>query len=263
MLVIGRSLTLVLAFVLSGCSLAQKFGLPISETEGGCSHDNTLPPLHLDEADRAMLKSRSNPPKTAADYYFLLPASYFSILENGAERRATFIQKNSLTPDYLHAAYWFECDGGGFDVTIRVFHDDRGPLIAISSSTYKNIMLLEEKDAPRGKLSSIVVEKPRFWRYEAGRWISVDDAILPTIEKGFVIDRYLHHYKAHLQYASQLKFIWLKYELPASGNRLPVIGRENFMEPSKTYVWKEYVFDGLRFHDEAEVKKMGAETARQ
>lgn len=237
-----RSLALLLTLILCGCRL------PKRET-GGCSHDTTLPPLHLDQADREMLKNLSDPPNTAADYYFRLPASYFSIVENGTERRATYIRKESLTPDYLHAAYWFECDGGGFDVTIRVFHGDRGPLIAISSSSYKNIMLLEEKDAPRGKLSSIVVEMPRFWRYEAGRWISVDDSILPTIDKDFVIDRYLHHYRAHLQDADQHKFIWLKYELPASGNTIPVTGRENFMDPFNTYLWKEYVFDGTRFRE--------------
>jgi hypothetical protein len=75
----------------------------------------------------------------------------------------------------------------------------------------------------------------------------VDDKILPGIEKDFVIDRYRNHYKAHLNHPNQQKNIWLEYELPPTGGVMRVKGRENFMDPSETYIWKTFRFDGKRF----------------
>lgn len=213
----------------------------------GCSHDKTLPPLKLDAADQQLLAARSDPPRTAMDYYLRLPASCFSIVENSPERRVTFVKKDSLKDQYLHAEHWFECDGGGFEVTIRLFDTDQGPLIAILSSRYKCDRLLWVDHPQPGELQSITVNRPRFWRYRDGRWITVDNKILPMIEKDSVLDQYLNRYKAHLKYTDQGKCISLKYDLPVSGLIIPVTGRENFMNPSKIYTWASFSFDGKSF----------------
>jgi hypothetical protein len=108
--------------------------------------------LKLDPAQRKLLAARSETPRTAADYYFLLPATNFSNVENSTERRATFVNQESLTKQYLHAGHWFECDGGGFEVTIRVFDAADGPLVAILSSTYPREILVDNKQARPGEL---------------------------------------------------------------------------------------------------------------
>jgi hypothetical protein len=128
-----------------------------------------------------------------------------------------------------------------------VFDAADGPLVAILSSTYPREMLLKNEDAPRGELQSIHVNRPKFWRFRDGKWLAADDKILPGIDKDFVIDRYRNHHKAHLNHPNQQKNIGLEYELPPTGLVLPVKGRENFMDPSETYIWKTFRFDGKRF----------------
>lgn len=163
-----------------------------------------------------------------------------------------------MTDSYIHAERWFECDGGGFDVTIRVFDAPGGPIVGISSSTYKTTTLYSDPDPGPGELDRITVRRPRFWRYTDGQWVRVSDSILPMITRGFVIDRYRNHYKAHLKTASQRKSIWLGYDLPPSGNVIRITGRENFMDPSKTYVWRRLVFDGNSFTEQNNSGKGGA-----
>lgn len=238
---------LVIAFCIIAGACSKELKLPLPQAGDGCAHDQVLPPLKPDASARRLLASRSDSPQTAADYYFKLPPSYFSNVENSPERRATLVNQDSLTRQYLHAEHWFECDGGGFEVTIRVFDTEEGPLIAILSSTYRETPLFKA-DAPRlGELQSICVERPQFWRYREGQWIAVDGGILPKIEKDFVIDRYRNDYKAHLKWADQQKYISLKYELPATGWIVPVTGRENFMDPSETFTWAAFSFNGKRF----------------
>lgn len=237
----------ILALCLIGCTNTRKQNSPPQGLGGGCAHYQELPALKLDAVDRQLLANRSDSPKSAADYYFKLPAAYFSIIENSPERRASFVERDSLTDRYLHAEHWFECDGGGFEVTIRLFDTDDGPLVAILSSTYDSDVLLKEEHPRPGELEAITVNRPRFWRYRDGRWIRVDDSILPGIGKEFVLDRYHNHYKAHLKNADQQKFIWLTYDLPATGRTIPVTGRENFMDPFETYTWTAFSFDGKRF----------------
>ena len=193
----------------AGCVSNENGNSPAPEFIGGCSHDHELPPLKLEAADKRLLASRSSNPRKASDYYFALPSSYFSIMENSPERRATFVQKDSMTDSYLHAERWFECDGGGFDVTIRVFDAPDGPLVGISSSTYESTILYSDSDPGPGELESITVHRPQFWRHKDGKWVRVSDSVLPMITRDFVIDRYRNHYKAHLKTADQRKFIWL------------------------------------------------------
>ena len=239
--------TMFLILCAAGCTSIKNSDLPSPEFVGGCSHDHKLPPLKLEAADEHLLASRSTPPRKASDYYFALPSSYFSIMESSPERRATFVQKDSISDSYIHAERWFECDGGGFEVTIRVFDAPDGPIVGISSSTYEAATLYSDADPGPGEIESITVHRPKFWRYMNGKWISVSDSILPMITHDFVIDRYRNYYKAHLSTADQRKLIWLSYDLPSSGSEVSVTGRENFMDPSEVYVWKRFVFNGRRF----------------
>jgi hypothetical protein len=230
-----------------GCTSIKNGDSPAPEFVGGCSHDHELPPLTLEAADKQLLASRSSNPRKASDYYFALPSSYFSIIENSPERRATFVQKDTMSDSFIHAERSFECDGGGFDVTMRVFDTPNGPLVGISSSTYEATILYSDTDPGPGELESITVHRPQFWRYAGGKWVRVSDSILPMITRDFVLDRYRNHYKAHLENAKSDKFIWLSYDLPPSGNEINVTGRENFMDPFETYVWRRFAFNGESF----------------
>jgi hypothetical protein len=241
-----KLLSLVMALCLANCN-SPKLPLQAASDTEGCSSDHTLPALKLDASDRRILANRSDRPTTAADFYFKLPTSYFSIVEQSPERRATFVDKASLKDHYLKAEHWFECDGGGFEVTIRLFDTIEGPLIAIQSSTYESETLLKNERAAPGELQSIVVQRPRFWRFRNDQWISVDQNILPAINKDFVLDRYHNLYKGQLKDADQQKYIWLSYDLPPSGRVIPITGRENFMDPFQTYTWKTFEFEGGRF----------------
>lgn len=206
-----------------------------------------MPPVKLDAKDRAILTSaHPDKPMTAVDYYLALPASYFSIVENSPERRVSLIDKESLSDSYLSAAHWFEGDAGGFSVTIRLFPYEESPLIAITTSRKQPIFLLEKKESGPGQLQSVMVEKPQFWTYRDGKWITVKD-VLPTLPLQDVLDLYRHTHRAHLDHPDQRKFIALNYTLPKKGEIMEVTGRENFMDPSVNYVWATYRFDGKKF----------------
>lgn len=241
-----NSPALAFALCLVGCTDSRKPEAPPHEL-GGCSSDRTLPALNLTASDRRLLSNQHGTPRTAADFYLKLPAAYFPNLENTSERRVSFIDKATLTDGYLEAKHWFECDGGGFSVTIRVFDTNDGPLIAIHSSTYESEFLLKDDHAKPGELQSISVQRPKFWRYRNDQFVKVDDGVLPTIRKDFVLDRYHHHYKGQLKDADQQKYIWLTYDLPATGTTVRVTGRENFMDPMQTYTWKTFQFNGKVF----------------
>lgn len=240
----GRLLT-GLAAIVWACAPVGR--LPAEEE--GCSTDHTLPPLRLDRADKKLLAARRDPPRTAADYYFLLPAGYFGNVfdeaKDSAERRATFIDRASLSDTYLHARHFFECDGGGFEVTLRVFEASSGPVVGLSSWNAEPDILLEVKKPKPGQLSDITASRPRFWRYEGGEWAPAKDVKLPLISKAEVIDQYRHRFRAHLAYPDQQKFIYLDYQLPRTGDVIEVVGRENFMSEAPT--WASFRFDGKGF----------------
>jgi hypothetical protein len=207
-------------------------------------------PVTLDEAERELLAKRSDPPKTAMDYYLLLPKKYFRNIENSLERRVAFVDQDSLSDQYLHASYTIpSTDMGAFRVTIRIFGKDGQPLIAIRHRGGDQVLhkVKDERKVNPGELISISLGRPDFWRYRKGKWIPVDSTILPGITKEFVIDRYRNHYKGHLKDPTQTKSIWLWYDLPQTGRLVQVTGRENFMSPQKRYVWAEFTFDGARF----------------
>lgn len=211
-----------------------------------CGSDWTWLPVTLDAAERRLLAKRSDPPKTAMDYYLLLSGKYFRNIENSLERRVAFIDRKSLSDQYLHAEYTIpSVDAGAFWVTIRLFQMDDETLIAIRHRGGNQVLYKskDERKVKAGELIWIHLGRPEFWRFRKGEWILGDDSILPGITKEYVIDRYRNHYKAHLNHPTQKKYIALGYQLPPKGGTLQVTGRENFMSPQKKYVWAEFKFD--------------------
>lgn len=230
----------IFALLVVGCASKQ------SLDTGGCSQSHELPPLQLDAEERSMLASVASQPQSALDYYMLFPKRYFSIMPSDPQRRISYVDRETLAKNYLSARRWFECDGGGFEVTIRVFRRPEGDLIAINSSEDQALILLRRDDNQSG-LNSVTLKKPTFWQYKHG-WKQVDNEILPSMSLESILDQYKNKYKADQVYTDQSKFIYLDYRLLPEGNLIPVIGRENFMDSAPT--WAEYSFTGTSFNKE-------------
>jgi len=227
----------IFALLLAGCA-----SKPAPQV-GGCNHSHELPPLHLDAEQKSLLTSVSAEPSSALDYYMLLPDRYFSIMPSDAERRISYVDRETLKKDYISARRWFECDGGGFEVAIRVFRTQQGDLIAIDASEDSSLFLFRRDENESG-LNSVTLKMPSFWRYK-DKWEKVDADILPSVGLDFILDQYKNKYKADQRYTDQSKFIYLEYRLLPEGNTIPVVGRENFMDSAPT--WTEFVFTGSRF----------------
>ena len=259
-----KSAWIVLAILLHPAVFADEFDYGRHVTLSGPGEGWVWLPVKLDQAERELLAERSDPPKTAMDYYLLLPGKYFRNIENSIERRVAFVDQESLSDQYLHAGYTIpSTDAGAFWVTIRVFEMGDEPLIAIRHRGGNQLLhkIKDEKDWKPGELIWISLGRPDFLRYRKGKWIPVDKKILPGLTKDFVLDRYRNHYKAHLNYPTQKKWISLGYVLPQTGGIVQVTGRENFMSPQKKYTWAEFTFDGDRFAPTTNSEEGGADQA--
>lgn len=207
-------------------------------------------PVTLTGDEKALLAKRSDPPKTALDYYLLLSGRYFTNIAHETERRITFIDRRTLSDKYLHAEYTIpSTDAGAFAITIRLFGSEDNPLVAISHRGGTKRLFAAKENGPLG-LWSISLNAPEFWNYrggafaEGGSLVRVADSLLPELSVDHVLDRYRKHYKAHLNQPTQKKSISLTYELPQDGNIVQVTGRENFMDPGERYVWAEFSYNG-------------------
>jgi hypothetical protein len=210
-------------------------------------------PVTLTDDEKTLLAKRSDSPKTALDYYLLLSGRYFRNIANQTERRITFIDLEGLSDRYLHAEYTIpSTDAGAFWITIRLFGNEDNPLIAVCHRSGTKRLFAAKENGPLG-LWSISLNRPEFWRYRGGAFsqggalVRGPDSILPEPSVEQILDRYRNHYKAHLNQSTQKKSIYLTYELPQEGNRVQVMGRENFMDPSEKYVWAEYTLKGATF----------------
>lgn len=247
-----KSALLLLSLFLSGSLLAEDRQVTFEQRSDDARPWKWIPVI-LTEAERKLLESRSDPPRTALDFYLLLGRKYFSNVANDLERRITFIEMETLSATYLKANYTIpSVDAGAFWVTIRLFGDEKDKLIAISHGRGNKRLYVAKEGGTQG-LWSISVNRPEFWRYrgeafsDGGALLREPDSLLPELAVESVLERYRNHYKAHLNHAGQKKSIYLTYELPPQGLRVEVTGRENFMSPRKRYVWGAYVFRDRKF----------------
>lgn len=237
-----------LSLALGSCALPHESPPPRPEEVGGCSHENILPPLVLAEAHRQLLAKRSDPPRTAADYYLALPDHFFGNVEDTTpERRVSFIEIESLRDQWLKAGHFFECDGGGFEVVLRVFETEQGALIAIDEWKRRWDEIHHDKDAPAGEMQCISLGAPRFWRLVEGTWVEAKHVMLPAIDKDWVMERYRNHFKEQSNTPYESTHIWLNYQLPGTGDEIRLTGRGNFMDPDGDPVWQRLRFDGHGF----------------
>lgn len=195
---------------------------------GGCSHVRELPPLELTSKHKRLLASVSTTPKTALDYYMLLPKSYFSIMPDSPERRVTYVRTETLSDTYLHARRWFECDGGGFDVTLKLYRSSAGTFVAIKNEHGETIF--DDGEDTKGE-PSITIQRPTLWRYADGAWKRQPRESVPKISPKRVLAKYHHDWDADRQFVGQRKFIWIDYNFIPESDDLVLMGRENF-QPS-------------------------------
>jgi hypothetical protein len=221
-------------------------------------------PITLTDAESELLSKRSDPPKTALDYYLNLSGGYFGRnIYHGTERRITFIDRETLSDQYLHASYTIpSVDAGAFSITIRLFGDKDDLLIAISHLKSKRRLFAAKENNPKG-LYSIMLNKPEFWRYQGGAFseggalVRMPDSVIPEVSVERILERYRNHHKAHLNRPTLKKWIYLTYELPQEGNRVEVTGGGNCMDPST--VWAEYTLEGAKFAPSIKSEQGGAD----
>ena len=247
---VGLAAVFAVFLIAGGCGTSAFVASPDEQvSEGGCSSVNTLPPIVLNAEQEDLLRTADSdsPPRTAFDYYLRLNPTHFSIMPHDAKHRVWYVDMRTLSDDYLHARYWFDCDNGGFELTLRIFRNHDADLIALASSVDKAVVLMEAAENRPGRLTSVAVWRPAFWHFVKGEWRRENDTILPMIPLERVLDLRVSKWKAHLDYPEQTKFICLEYELPAIGDVIAVTGRENFMDPGKRYEWAHYRFGKREF----------------
>lgn len=229
----------ILAIALTGC--AGRSPQPQAEV-GGCVHTHELPPLKLTSEHKRLLDASSTPPKTALDFYMLLPKSYFSIMPDSRERRVTYIDTSTLSADYLHASRYFECDGGGFEVSVRLYRTSTRTFVALKSGNTETIF---DDGKPREGEPSVHIERASLWLYTAGDWVRQPDQTIPKISAQRVLAKYHHEWDADRQYTDQEKFIWIDYVLSPVTDDIVLRGRENFQPEVYEYArlrWRDGYF---------------------
>jgi hypothetical protein len=199
-------------------------------------------PLRLTAEHKQLLAKASASPKTALDYYLLLPKSTFSIMPDFPERRVTYIEPKTLSDDYLHASRWFECDGGGFSVTLKLYRTPSQTFVVIQRRQPETIF---DDGKPREGEPSVSIDRPELWKYSAGQWVRQPDASIPKISARRVLAKYHHDSDADKQYPDQDKFIWIDYVLSPATNDIVLMGRENFQ--SDIYEYARLKWRGDRF----------------
>jgi hypothetical protein len=107
-------------------------------------------PVTLTAEERVLLEKRSDPPRTALDYYLLLPGMYFKNVADGLERRITFVDQGTLSDQYIHAEYTIpSTDAGFFSITIRLFGDEDKPIVRICHRSGDRWLLFAKQNGPQ------------------------------------------------------------------------------------------------------------------
>lgn len=167
-------------------------------------------------------------------------------MPSDAEHRVWYIELRTLSNDYLSARYWFDCDNGGFELSMRVFRTADGDIIALSSSLDKPVVLMNGQANP-GELSYVGVKRIQLFRYVKDQWCEADDVVLPMISLENILNKWKLRWKAHLNRFDQTKDIYLSYEVPKTGDVVPVVGWEILMEPRGRHAWAHYRLTNGRF----------------
>ena len=209
---------------------------------GGCAHTHELPPLELTAEHERLLAAASAKPKTALDYYLLLPGSYFKIMPDSRERRVTYIEDKTLTDDYLEASRWFECDGGGFEVTIKLYRTPTRTFVLLNHGHMDTIF---DDGKPREGEPSVGIERPSLWLYSDSAWVRQPDSAVPKISAERVLDKYHRDWDADRKHTDQEKYIWIDYVLSPTTPDIVLMGRENFQ--SGVYEYGRLKWRGTRF----------------
>ncbi|HEY3898453.1 MAG TPA: hypothetical protein VGM54_07565 [Chthoniobacter sp.] len=198
-----------------------------------------MPPLRLTAEHKRLLASVSAQPRTALDYYMLLPQSYFRNLPDSRERRVTYITTKTLTNDFLDAFRGFDCSDYGFHVTLKLYHTASRTFIVIDS--YNEEVIFAHKK-PHGGEPSISIVRPSLWLYADGVWIRQPDESLPKIPPRRVLAKYHHDWDADQRETEEEKVIWLDYEMSPTTDDIVLVGGENFQTAVYEYArlkWRD------------------------
>jgi hypothetical protein len=238
-----RHFSIALAVILVGAVAGCVSPAPApSEHLAGCAHTHELPPLELTAEHERLLAAASAKPRTALDYYLLLPSSYFKIMPDSRERRVTYIDAKTLSNDYLKASRWFECDGGGFEVTIKLYRTPKQTFVLLKQSQLETIF---DDGKPREGEPSIRIERPSLWRYSDSGWVQQPDSAVPKISAERVLAKYHRDWDADRKNTDQEKYIWIDYVLSPTTPDVVLMGRENFQ--SGAYEYGRLKWRGTRF----------------
>jgi hypothetical protein len=203
-----------------------------------------LPPLELSPAHIALAEGANAVPRTAVDFYLLLPPDFFGGLDDSPNRRLWYLDLTALTDDYLKAEFHFECDGGGFGIEMRVYPSPAGPVVGVETGRMETVY---DDGDPKDGDPEIAVKIPAFYRLRGRSWLRLEDGILPKVDIQNVLARYYGTYRTDRHYRAGDKQIWLKYEMLPSSTNIELEGRENFMDPYIRYVWAKYRWTGQAF----------------
>ncbi len=184
----------------------------------GCNHSNELPPLQLTPEQERLLSSVSPTPQTAFDYYMLLPKSYFKELPDTRERRVSYVSTKTLSKNYLTASHWFECDGGGFEVTIKLYRSASRTFILVKRDDFEMILEGGVSKSPSAKIC-----RPTLWEYLNGAWIRKADESVPQISAKRVLKEYKKNPNPSPQRTSEA--LMIDYDVSPSRDSILVRGR--------------------------------------
>lgn len=211
-----------------------------------------LPPLELSPAHIALINGANAVPRTALDFYLLLPSEFFGGLDDSPNRRLWYLNLVALTDHYLKAEFHFECDGRGFGIEMRVYPSSAGPVVGVESGRMETIY---DDGDPKGGDPEIAVKIPSFYRVLGKSWVRLEDSVLPKVDIQKVLSQYYGTYRTDRDYRAGDKQIWLRYEMLPSSTDIELEGRENFMDPHIRYVWAKYRWTGQKFASVAEMER--------
>jgi hypothetical protein len=200
---------IVAAVALAGCA---------SPPGEGVAQDK-LPSLRLTSDQKRLLASASPDPRTALDYYMLLPKSYFDVMPDSRERRVSYVVHDTLSDEYLDA--WGNIEGtGGFHVTLKLYRTPTRTFVVIDP--YNEEILLDDS---KWEISAV---RPSLWVYSDRMWTRQPDDCIPKISPRHVLKKYHRDSGIDRRDTGQKKYIEISYDLSPNSDDIVVTGRETF-----------------------------------